>query len=197
MELYRQFPVPSDRMGTLWTLCSIEDAYIIEFGPAGTTHFAAEGMMQLNGEHKAHAYTTHISETDISLGSQDRLEKAVAEVDAVHHPKYIFVMASSISSVIGTDIESLCYELRPRTSAKLIPVTTGGYGGDHTLGIENTLLLCRQVVQPPAQKKARTYNLIGSNMDMFNFLSDAEEMKALLRETFEAAPQRYLRPTPP
>lgn len=75
MEFYKFFPIPSDRMGTIWTLSSIKDAYVIEFGPAGTTHFAIEGMMQLNGEHRANIYTTHINETDISFGTHKRLEK--------------------------------------------------------------------------------------------------------------------------
>lgn len=52
MNLYRYFPVPSDRMGTLWTLGSIKDAYIVEFGPAGTTHFYIEGFMQLNAHYE-------------------------------------------------------------------------------------------------------------------------------------------------
>ena len=59
----------------MWTLSSIKDAYVIEFGPAGTTHFAIEGMMQLNG-HRAYIYTTHINETDISFGTYERLEKS-------------------------------------------------------------------------------------------------------------------------
>ncbi|GAA0122417.1 MAG: nitrogenase component 1 [Clostridium argentinense] len=187
MEFYKFFPVPSDRMGTIWTLSSIKDAYVIEFGPAGTTHFAIEGMMQLNGEHRANIYTTHINETDISFGTYERLEKAIIEVDENHKPKIIFIMASSISAIIGTDIESICYEMQPKIQAKLIPITTGGYNGDHTLGIEKTLhMLCKEIVKKTENKKINTYNIIGNNVDMFNFLSDAEEIKSIMKESFNA-----------
>lgn len=187
MELYKFFPIPSDRMGTLWTLSTIADIFIIEFGPAGTTHFAQEGMMQLNGSHKANVYTTHIDETDISFGTHERLEKAIVEINENHHPKYIFIMASSISAVIGTDIESVCYEIQSRIKAKLISITTGGYHGDHTLGIEKTLrLLCQQLIPKTELTRKNHYGLIGTNVDQFNFLSDAEEIKAMMRDGFGA-----------
>ncbi len=185
MAFYKFFPTPSDRMGTIWTLSTIKDAYIIEFGPAGTTHFEIEGMMQFNADHNANVYTTHINETDISFGKQDRLENAILEIDGQYGPKYIFVMASSISAIIGTDIESVCYELQPKVKAKLIPITTGGYHGDHTLGIEATMdMLCKEVVQETVQKKPNTYNIVGNNGDVFNFLSDVEEIKNLMKSAF-------------
>ncbi|MSU00498.1 nitrogenase component 1 [Tissierella pigra] len=176
-------------MGTIWTLSTIKDAYIIEFGPAGTTHFAIEGLMQLNGEHKANVYTTHINETDISFGKQDRLENAILEIDGQYNPKYIFVMASSISAIIGTDIESICFEMQSKVSAKLIPITTGGYNGDHTLGIERSLnMLCKEVVKPSENKQSKTYNIIGNNVDVFNFLSEMEEIKNMMKNGFDFDP---------
>ncbi|TCK92817.1 nitrogenase molybdenum-cofactor synthesis protein NifE [Natranaerovirga hydrolytica] len=186
MALYRYLPVPSDRMGTLWTLSCIKDAFIIEFGPSGTTHFAMEGMMQLNGDHNANIYTTHINETDISFGNEERLEKAIIEIDQDHHPQYIFVMASSISAIIGTDIKSICFKMQPQAKAKLIPITTGGYNGDYTVGVENTMLtLCKHVVKKEGVKKSKSYNIIGNTIDAYNFLSDVEEIKTLMKEVFQ------------
>ena len=40
MGLCRYLPTPSDRMGILWSLLAIEDSVIVEYGPAGTTHFS-------------------------------------------------------------------------------------------------------------------------------------------------------------
>lgn len=185
MEFYKFFPTPSDRMGTIWTLSTIKDAYVIEFGPAGTTHFAIEGLMQLNAEHRASVYTTHISETDISFGKEDRLEKAILEIDGQYNPKYIFVMASSISAIIGTDIESICYKMEDKVKTKLIPISTGGYAGDHTVGIEATIeMICKEIVKEADNKKEKTYNIIGNNADIFNFLSDVEEVESIMKEAF-------------
>ena len=40
MSLTRFLPLPSDRMGILWSLLNIEDSVIVEYGPAGTTHYS-------------------------------------------------------------------------------------------------------------------------------------------------------------
>lgn len=180
----KHFPTPSDRMGFLWTLTSIEGCYVIEFGPAGTTHFALEGAMELGGEHKMSVFTTHMSEVDITFGKHDKLAGAIREVDAEHHPKYIFVMASSISSLIGIDIDSICFEMQDETAATLIPVTYGGYDGDYNLGVERALLaLCKSMVQD-AEREENSYNIIGSNIDSYNFLSDKNEIQGILSDAF-------------
>lgn len=185
MELYKYFPKPSDRMGTIWVLSPIEDAYIVEFGPAGTTHFAIEGMMQLNAESKASVFTTDMDDSDVAFGKTKRLEDTILEVDETYNPKVIFVMASSISAIIGTDVESVCFELESQVNAKLIPITTGGYNGDYTLGIERTMdMLAKELVKVSENKKENTFNIIGNNIDTFNFLSDAEEIKNLMKNIF-------------
>ncbi len=40
MSLTRFLPVPSDRMGIIWSLLSIKDAVVLEYGSAGTTHYS-------------------------------------------------------------------------------------------------------------------------------------------------------------
>ena len=185
MELYKYFPKPSDRMGTIWTLSPIKDAYIVEFGPAGTTHFAVEGMMQLNAESEADVFTTDMDDSDVAFGKTERLENTILEVDETYKPSIIFVMASSISAIIGTDVESVCFELEDKVDAKLIPITTGGYTGDYTDGIERTMdMLARDVVKRSEIKEVGSYNIIGNNIDTYNFLSDVEEIKSLMKNVF-------------
>lgn len=184
MNLYKYYPIPSDRMGFLWSLTSIEDCYVIEFGPAGTTHFAIEGIMELNAEHKMNVYTTHISEVDITFGRHDKLAKAISEVDKKSSPKYIFVMASSVTSLIGIDIESICMELKEVTKATLIPAPYGGYDGDYNLGVERALLSLAKYVVKPNKPQEMLYNIIGNNIDSYNFLSDATELEHILDKTF-------------
>ncbi|MDO7203180.1 hypothetical protein Q5M85_01930 [Paraclostridium bifermentans] len=48
-------------------------------------------------------------------------------------------MASSISSIIGADINSVCDMLKDSTKAKLIPITTGGLKADYNVGVEYML----------------------------------------------------------
>lgn len=185
MSYYKYFPTPSDRMGALWTLDSIEGACVVEFGPAGTTHFAIEGLMNLNGDSKAKVFTTHISEHDLTFGVTKRLEDAIKEVDRNQSPKYIFVFNSSLTSIIGTDISSVCFELEDQVQAKLIPIETGGFLGDYTLGVRNILkLLAKEVVQTSVEK-ADVYNIIGGNVDEYNHRADIKEIKRMMKEAFD------------
>ncbi|MDO4535492.1 MAG: nitrogenase component 1 [Clostridium perfringens] len=184
MNIYKNLPVASDRMGLIWTLATIEDACIIEFGPAGTTHYAVEAMGQLNGEALANVYSTHMSEEDITFGSYDRLVNSIKEVDVNIKPKYIFVLASSVSSVIGCDIEGICIEIGDEVNAKLIPVNIGGLKDDYNFGVEKALDLIVKNIVKPGDEKTDTFNIIGSNIDSFNFLSDCEEIRRIMKSIF-------------
>ncbi len=185
MAFSKYFPTPSDRMGFLWTLTGISECFVIEFGPAGTTHFAVEGVMELNAEHKMSVYTTHLSEVDITFGRDDKLTGAIREVDRSHNPKYIFVMASSVTSLIGTDIEGICNLLQGEVNARLIPVSCGGYDGDYSLGVEQALLLLAKTMVQDREPEEDFYNLIGCNIDSYNFLSDRTEITELLSKVFD------------
>lgn len=185
MQLCKYYPVANDRMGIIWTLSSIEDACVIEFGPAGTTHYAVEGVGSLNGEDRARIYSTHMDQSDVTFGKYDRLEKAIVEIDINIKPKYMFVMASSISSIIGADVESVCDTLQDKVNAKLIPITTGGLKDDYNVGIEYMLnTLVKEITKDIYEKDINKYNIIGANIDKYNYLSDVEELKRTMKELF-------------
>ncbi|MFR3566970.1 MAG: nitrogenase component 1 [Paraclostridium sordellii] len=185
MEAYKYFPVANDRMGIIWTLSSIKDACIVEFGPAGTTHYAIEGIGSLNGEDEAKVYSTHMDQSDVTFGKYERLEKAIVEIDKNISPKYIFVMASSISSIIGADIISVCDTLKDLTNAKLIPITTGGLKDDYNTGVEYTLeLLACEIVKDNNIDKSK-YNILGANIDKYNYLSDVKEVERIMNDLFD------------
>ena len=185
MQLCKYYPVANDRMGIIWTLSSIEDACVIEFGPAGTTHYAVEGVGSLNGEDRARIYSTHMDQSDVTFGKYDRLEKAILEIDVNIKPKYMFVMASSISSIIGADIESVCETLKESVNAKLIPITTGGLKDDYNVGVEYMLnTLVKEITKDTNVRDLNKYNIIGANIDKYNYLSDVEELKRTMKELF-------------
>jgi len=181
MEVTKFFPIANDRMGELWTLASIKDACVIEFGPAGTTHFAIDGLGALNAPQEgAKIYSTHMDQDDVTFGKYDRLENALLELDVNLKPKYIFVMASSVSSIIGADIESVCTELESKVNAKLIPMTSGGLKDHYHVGVENMLeTIVKNVVQEKAQNLNK-YNILGMTIDRYNFVSDTEEIKRMM-----------------
>lgn len=186
MEVSKFFPIANDRMGELWTLSSIKDACVIEFGPAGTTHFAIDGLGALNAPHEgAKIYSTHMDQDDVTFGQYNRLENALLELDENVKPKYIFVMASSVSSIIGADIESVCYDLASKIKARLIPMTSGGLKDHYHVGVENMLeTIVRTVVKEKAPH-LNQYNILGMTIDRYNFASDVEEIKRIMYGLYE------------
>ena len=187
MSLYKYYPLASDRMGTLWTLCSIEGAYIVEFGPSGNTSFAPQGFRSLNAQLRANIFTTHITENEIALGNIDNLAEAIMEVDKKYEPQIIFILACSLVAVTGADIVGICAEIQSRVNAKLIPADEGGYIGDYTLGIRNTMkLLCTDVVEnlSGGEIGEHKYNIIGSQIDYYNYRADVKEIMRLMKKYF-------------
>ena len=125
-----------------------------------------------------------MDQNDVTFGKYDRVENAILEVDENIKPKYIFVMASSISSIIGADIKSVCRVLKDRVNAKLIPITTGGLKEDYNVGVENTLKLLVKEITKENEQDINKYNIIGSNIDKYNFLSDTYEVKRMMKSLF-------------
>ena len=107
MSLVRFLPTPSDRMGIIWSLLAVQGAIVLEYGPAGTTHYSMGLYGGLGLRFQNRLFTTHMSEDDVVMGDVTRLEEAIIELDKSYAPKVIFVVASSVTAVIGTDIKGV------------------------------------------------------------------------------------------
>ncbi len=184
MSLCRFYPSPSDRMAIIWSLMPFEDAVVLEYSAAGTTHFGGGFYSALGLELRGSLFTTHISEDDVIMGDVSRLEQAILEIDSVYHPKIIFVVASAVISVIGTDIEGVCQYMQEQVQARLISFEEGGFRGDYTYGLKTVYrMLANEVIQP-TEKKAKTYSILGASMGAFRMRSDIWEIRNLMYEAF-------------
>ena len=105
--IVRYLPTPSDRMGLLWTLLTIKDGVILELGPSGTTHYSMESISEFGIPMRGNLYCTHIDEDNIIMGDTARFEEAIIELDGERDPDCIFLMGSSLTSVIATDINGI------------------------------------------------------------------------------------------
>ena len=189
MSLCRHFPVPSDRMGIIWSVLPIRDCAVIEYGPAGTTHYGAEIIMDYGIEIHKNFFCTHVDENDIVMGDISRLEQAILEVDASCRPKCIFVVGSSLTSVIGADIRGLCRMLQGQVESLLVPFEHGGFRGDYSLGIADALEAAAEAIAcPPAEKKPGAFNVIGACYDAFRVGSDTAEICRLMKAAFGMEP---------
>lgn len=184
MSLCRYYPAPSDRMAIIWSLMPIRDAVVLEYGPAGTTHFGGGLYSSLGIETGKTLFTTHISEDDVIMGDVSRLEYAIREIDEAYHPKIIFVVAAAVIAVIGTDIAGVCQYMQGEVNARLISFEEGGFRGDYTCGLRSVYrMLANEVIQP-APKQEKTYNILGASAGSFRIRSDIWEIQNLMWEAF-------------
>lgn len=185
MSLCRFLPTPSDRMGIIWSLLSIKDSVVLEYGPAGTTHYSMGLYGALNLELHQRLFTTHMSEDDVIMGDVSRLEKAIKEVDSFYQPKVIFVVGSSIAAVIGTDLKGVCAYMQEEVTARLIALEQGGFRGDYSFGLtEAYKLLVNTLTAPPTTAPTPSFNIIGASLGSFRADSDVWELQNLMAEAF-------------
>ena len=190
MGLYKYYPIPSDRMGALWTLMPVSGCSVVEYGTAGTTRFVLNCFARMGGEKHCNIYTTHLDETDIVMGQVIRLDKAVDKIVKTEKPSVLFIMYSTVASVIGTDIEAYCNIYNDRyPDTKIIYIPEDGFKGNWTLGVKSILKLLVENIPKAVNKTIKpTFNIIGSCADDFNYLSDCFEIKRILKGAFQAEP---------
>lgn len=183
MSLVRFLPTPSDRMGIIWSLLAVQGAIVLEYGPAGTTHYSMGLYGGLGLRFQNRLFTTHMSEDDVVMGDVTRLEEALVELDKNYAPKVIFVVASSVTAVIGTDIKGVCRYMQNEVKAKLVAFEQGGFRGDYSVGLAETYkLLVRNLPQKGVAQEAGVYNIIGASAWRYRMASDIWEVKSLLSE---------------
>lgn len=183
MSLVRFLPTPSDRMGIIWSLLAVQGAIVLEYGPAGTTHYSMGLYGGLGLRFQNRLFTTHMSEDDVVMGDVSRLEDAIVELDKSYAPKVIFVVASSVTAVIGTDIKGVCRYMQNEVQAKLIAFEQGGFRGDYSVGLVETYkLLVKNLPQKDVKVQNGVYNIIGASAWRYRMASDIIEVKSLLKE---------------
>ncbi len=175
-------PVPSDYFGVLWALAGIKNALILEHGATGTAFYNAVSFSIMNKQSpKGILFTTGLDEDDVVMGREEKIVRAVKELDEQYHPGIISLAATAVTCVIGLDLEGLVTELQPRVKARLLAFSGGGFTGDYTAGIREVFLkLADEVTLGTSLKKPCTVNLIGPTIDAFNYPSDEAEIRRML-----------------
>ena len=156
---------------------------MLEYGPAGTTHYSMGLYGGLGLRFQNRMFTTHMSEDDVVMGDVTRLEDAIVELDKSYAPKLIFVVASSVTAVIGTDIKGVCRYMQNEVKSKLVAFEQGGFRGDYSIGLAETYkLLVRNLPKKDVAQEAGVYNIIGASAWRYRMASDIWEVKSLLDE---------------
>jgi nitrogenase molybdenum-iron protein alpha chain len=114
--------------------------------------------------------STALDETDVIGGGEEKLEKAIIEIDRRFRPGSIFVVAACIPALAGDDIDTLVQNLQPSVSARLLPV--------HCEGFKTRIW---------ATAYDSVYHSLGRNL-----LDEEEERPPFLRDELEEIKEEYL-----
>ncbi|MEY8355201.1 nitrogenase component 1 [Lachnospiraceae bacterium 54-53] len=190
MGLYQCRPPMSGRMGTLWTLAPIRDAALIEYGCMGHMMYGRVFLNRAGVVRGCRLYSTHLNETDISLGDMKPLHRTLKQILEQDKVKTVFLLPSSVPTVTGTDLEAVSRELNLKyPDLRLIAFGAGGFDVHGSKGVEETLLrLAKTIPREVSPRKHPSFNLIGSCADMFRFHADAAELVRILKGAFGMNP---------
>ncbi|WP_313134002.1 nitrogenase component 1 [Anaerocolumna sp.] len=190
MGLYKYSPEPSGRMGLLWTVGTVSEAVLLEFGSMGHMIYGSKWMQQTGVVNKSKLYSTHIDEKDIALGITKRVNQAFMEIMEKDHPKAIFVLPSTIPETIGTDMEAICEELSMEyEDIPIITFKSGGFNQKQNKGMEEGMYKLVRHLPKSFKTTARvTYNILGSCPDLSKFQPDVYELKRILQGAFDIEP---------
>lgn len=190
MGLHRFKPIPSGRMGILWTLATIKKTAVIEFGCMGHMMYSGVTLKRSGVYGGSTFYSTHINEADISLGCTDRIDKVVQNVIEKDQPDALFLLPSAVPEVIGTDLGAVATALQRRyKDTPILALTGGGFDKTQNAGIQSALTdLVRCMTKGGEKSKNPTFNLIGSCADLLHFQADAAEICRLMKGMFNMDP---------
>lgn len=187
MGLYKQQPLPSGRMGALWTLGTIKGAVVLEFGSMGHMIYARRWFEQAGyHEEDVKLYVTHLDEKDIALGITDRIGRALDEILAEYRAEAVFLIPSSVPEVIGIDMEAIREELSYQyEELPILFFPCGSFSYNYHKGIETALYeLLKHLPVKVDKTEELTCNIIGSCIDLHLFEQDAREIERIVKEAF-------------
>jgi nitrogenase molybdenum-cofactor synthesis protein NifE len=190
MGLHRLAPEPSGRMGLLWTVGTIGEAAVLEFGSMGHMVYAEKWMGQTGSTNRAKLFSTHIDEKDIALGITKRLEIALEEIIKNESAKAIFILPSTVPETIGMDIEAVCNDLQKNhQEIPIITLRKGGFKEKLHEGVEEGLHKIVKTIPKDIEKSEMpAFNIIGSCADFERFQADAKEINRLMKMNFQMDP---------
>jgi nitrogenase molybdenum-cofactor synthesis protein NifE len=171
-------------MGILWALLSVGDLMVLEYGPTGTTHYGIETLAAFGLPLSRNLFAAHMDQDTVVMGDTAPLSEAIRELDETYHPKYLTVLGSSVSSLIGADIQSVCSAIQDDVAARLIPIDHCDFVSEFSEGLRIALTALVKSMSKPADRLPGTFNILGVSPDAYGAQADAAEIVRLMEEGF-------------
>jgi len=162
--------------GAIKAVSTLKNTAILVHGPKGCVYHI-NYILGMRGDRPSEIYCTCLEEDDVIFGAEERLEKAINELDITLSPHLIIVFSCCASSIIGEDVAGAVNASQAR--ARVIGIDTGGFEGDHISGCAETLSrLATELSLSGQTQRPCTINIIG----MLRAGPDLQELKSILAE---------------
>lgn len=145
--------------GTIKALSTIKNAIILVHGPKGCVYHI-NYILGMRGDRPSEIFSTCLDEHDVIFGAEEKLKRAIVELDSTFHPDLLFVLSCCASGIIGEDVNA-AVQGAPVVS-KAIAIDSGGFEGDHAGGLRDCLAkIAAALAGSTGDSLSRTVNLIG------------------------------------
>jgi nitrogenase molybdenum-cofactor synthesis protein NifE len=117
--------------GSRVVLYPIADAIHLVHGPIGCAAYTWDirGALSSGPQLHRNSFSTDLQELDVIYGGEKKLEAALMELIAIHHPNAAFVYSTCIVGIIGDDVGAVCRRVSERTGIPVLPVHSEGFKG--------------------------------------------------------------------
>ena len=145
--------------GTIKALSTINNALILVHGPKGCVYHI-NYILGMRGDCPREIFSTCLDEHDVIFGAEEKLTRAIVELDSTFHPDLLFVLSCCASGIIGEDVNAAVSGAR--IGSRAIALDSGGFEGDHAAGYRNTLArIASALAEKTGTSLPRTINLVG------------------------------------
>jgi nitrogenase molybdenum-cofactor synthesis protein NifE len=117
--------------GSRVVLYPIADAIHLVHGPIGCAAYTWDirGALSSGPQLHRNSFSTDLRELDVVYGGEKKLEAALHELIAQHHPNAAFVYSTCIVGLIGDDVSAVCRRVSEKTGIPVLPVHSEGFRG--------------------------------------------------------------------
>jgi len=122
--------------GAIKALSTLKNTAILVHGPKGCVYHI-NYILGMRGDRPRDIYSTCLDEHDVIFGAEDRLARAICELDRELHPEILVVLSCCASGIIGEDVHA-AVRAAP-VDAHVLAIDSGGFEGDHAEGYRDTL----------------------------------------------------------
>ena len=140
---------------------NLKNAVTLVHGPKGCANYLQTEALCINRK-LGPILSSDTRETDIILGTEDRLREALREAVEIYHPEIITVLTTCATDIIAEDTARVVEEMSDQLGVKVFFKSGGGFIAAYDQGYyDGYEILVSGLMEKPTQRKKDHVNLIG------------------------------------